>query len=214
MRTDDLIAMLARGPVAVDPRTTERRLSAAMALGAVVAAVLLALSLGPRADLAEAVRLPAFWLKVAFPLAIAAAAHAAASRLARPAGTLGAAAPGLVAPFVAVWLFAAVELAQSAPGQRAGLLLGHTAASCIVSIALLAVPVFVAACLALRTLAPTRLRAAGAAAGLLAGAVSTLVYAFHCPEMEAPFIAVWYVLGMLLPCAVGASAGPRLLRWT
>ena len=58
-----------------------------------------------------------------------------------------------------------------------------------------------------------RLRLAGAAVGLLAGALGALVYLLHCPEFEAPFLAVWYVLGMSIPAAVGALAGPSVLRW-
>jgi hypothetical protein len=66
---------------------------------------------------------------------------------------------------------------------------------------------------ALKGAAPTRLAWSGAGAGLLAGALGTLVYALHCPEMAAPFLAVWYLLGMAIPTAVGAALGPRLLRW-
>ena len=40
-----------------------------------------------------------------------------------------------------------------------------------------------------------------------------LVMHLHCPEMAAPFVAVWYLLGMLIPAAVGALIGKRLLRW-
>ena len=54
----------------------------------------------------------------------------------------------------------------------------------------------VAALGALREMAPTRLRLAGAAAGALAGGAGAAVYALHCPELGAPFVAVWYVLGM------------------
>ena len=35
----------------------------------------------------------------------------------------------------------------------------------------------------------------------------------HCPEPAAPFLAIWYLLGMLVPTAIGAWLGPRLLRW-
>jgi hypothetical protein len=35
----------------------------------------------------------------------------------------------------------------------------------------------------------------------------------HCPEMAAPFLGFWYILGMLIPTAVGALLGNRLLRW-
>jgi hypothetical protein len=31
--------------------------------------------------------------------------------------------------------------------------------------------------------------------------------------MAAPFIGIWYLLGMLIPAVIGASIGPRLLRW-
>jgi hypothetical protein len=53
----------------------------------------------------------------------------------------------------------------------------------------------------------------GAGAGLLAGALGTLVYALHCPESAAPFIGIWYVLGIAIPTLAGAMLGPRVLRW-
>lgn len=49
--------------------------------------------------------------------------------------------------------------------------------------------------------------------GLLASGVGAAVYALHCPEMEAPFLGVWYLLGMLISTALGAVIGPKLLRW-
>ena len=45
------------------------------------------------------------------------------------------------------------------------------------------------------------------------GAVAALAYALYCDEMQAPFLAIWYVLGMGIPAAVGWVVGPRLLRW-
>jgi hypothetical protein len=65
----------------------------------------------------------------------------------------------------------------------------------------------------MRGLAPTRLRLAGAGVGLLAGAAGAFVYAFHCPELAAPFLGMWYLLGMAIPTALGALLGPRALRW-
>jgi hypothetical protein len=49
--------------------------------------------------------------------------------------------------------------------------------------------------------------------GLTAGALGAAVYALHCDEMAAPFLATWYLLGMTIPALIGAGAGPRLLRW-
>ena len=43
-----------------------------------------------------------------------------------------------------------------------------------------------------------RTRAAGAAAGLAAGAFAATVYCLHCPEVSAIFVLTWYSLGILL----------------
>jgi hypothetical protein len=54
---------------------------------------------------------------------------------------------------------------------------------------------------------------AGAAAGFAAGSLGALVYSLHCPELAAPFLGTWYLIGMLIPTALGAWFGPRLVRW-
>ena len=119
----------------------------------------------------------------------------------------------LAVPVVAMWALAAYVLADAEPGERLGLMLGATWAVCPFLIALLSVPVFAATMWAMRDLAPTRLPLAGAAAGLLSGTLGGLVYCLHCPEMAAPFIGTWYLIGMLIPAAVGALLGRHLLRW-
>lgn len=98
-------------------------------------------------------------------------------------------------------------------GQPATMVEGRAALFCVVSISLLSLPLLIAMCVALQGLGPTRLRSAGMAAGGLAGAAAALVYAVHCTEMTLPFLAVWYVLGMFAPAAIGFVAGPRFLRW-
>ena len=54
---------------------------------------------------------------------------------------------------------------------------------------------------------------AGASAGFLSGATSAALYCFHCPETAAPFILIWYTLGILLTTALGALLGRWILRW-
>ena len=85
--------------------------------------------------------------------------------------------------------------------------------TCTLNITLLALPLFGAGLWVIKGLAPTRPAWAGASCGLLAGATAATVYALHCPEMAAPFLAVWYVLGFATPAVLGALLGPRLLRW-
>jgi hypothetical protein len=77
----------------------------------------------------------------------------------------------------------------------------------------LAMPIFVGLLWSFRRMAPTRLRAAGAAAGLAAGAWAATIYCLHCPEVSAIFVLTWYSLGIVLAAAVGALIGPKLMRW-
>jgi hypothetical protein len=85
--------------------------------------------------------------------------------------------------------------------------------SCPFLIAFISAPLFFSFLWILKDLAPTRLRWAGAGAGFAAGAIGALVYTLHCPELATPFIATWYLVGMLIPTAIGAWLGPQLLRW-
>jgi hypothetical protein len=213
MKTDDLVTMLAAGAEPVESGATARRYALALGWGALGATLLMATLLGVRADLAEAVRLPMFWVKLGFPLCLAVAALYAATRLSRPGVRLGRVPAVLVAPIIVIWLMAAYALLGTAPDERLALLLGQTWAVCPLLIAMLSVPVFGGTFWAMSGLAPTRPVLAGGATGLLAGAVATAVYALHCPEMAAPFLATWYLLGMAIPTVVGALLGPRLLRW-
>lgn len=213
MRTDELVTMLATGAEAVPPNQPLRRYAIAIAWGISGSILLMAVLLGPRPDLAAAIMLPMFWVKSAYVISFAAASLYAASRMSRPGANL-AWVPGVLgAPVLAIWLLATAVLLRADEAQRKVLFFGETWNSCPFLIAALSAPVFVAVVWAMRGLAPTRLRLAGAAAGLLSGAIGTMVYAVHCPEMAAPFIGFWYLLGMLIPTAVGALLGPRLLRW-
>lgn len=213
MRTDELVLMLATGAEAVTPHQIARRYATAIGWGTLGALTLVVTLLGVRPDIGDAAREPMLWVKVGFVAALVAASLLAALRLARPGRPLAWAPLALAAPVLAIWVVAALELVQSNPAVRVRLFMGSTASSCPLLIALLSVPLFVALMWAMRELAPTRLRLAGAASGLLAGALGALVYCLHCPESAAPFIATWYLLGMLIPTALGALLGPRLLRW-
>lgn len=213
MRTDDLIAMLAQRAEPVEPGAVRRRFALGLGSGLLATALLVALILGVRPDLIEATQLPMFWVKLVFPAALALTALHLARRLGRP-GIRPGAAPRVIAALVAsVWLLGLLTLLDASPDVRKELIFGDTWVFCLISIPLLSVPVFAATIWAMKGLAPTRLRMAGAAAGLLAGAAAAAVYALHCPEVQAPFVATWYVLGMLIPAAAGALLGPRLLRW-
>jgi len=214
MKTEDLVTMLATGAGAVDAKLPTRRFSIAVAVGLLGAALLMVSTLGVRSDITGgALREPMFWVKFAFAALSAVGAVIAASRVSRPGTKLSGVPAAVAAPVLAIWLLAAYSLIAAEPGRRAALVFGETWLVCPFGIALLSIPVLIAVLWAMNGLAPTRLKLAGAAAGLTAGTLGTLVYTLHCPEVAAPFIGIWYVLGMLIPTGVGALIGPRILRW-
>ncbi len=213
MKTDDLIAMLATGVEPIDPHQAAKRLATALLAGGACAFVLMLLGYGIRPDLAQAAQAPMLWVKLGFAGVVAVSALVLTERLARPGMRLGRAWVGVALPWLALSVMGLAVVLNAQPDARLGLVLGRTWLSCALSISLIASPVFVGLLWALRGLAPTRLALAGASAGLLAAAVGALVYALHCPEVEAPFLAVWYVLGLLIPTSAGAVIGPQLLRW-
>jgi len=213
MDTEQLVAMLARDAEPVTRGASGRRFATALVAGSVAAVVLMLALLRLRPDLREAVRDAMFWVKLGVPALLLASGLAACTRLGHPGSRVGSAALVLLLPIAAIWLLAALALASAPPAARIALILGDSSAACVVSIAVLATPTFIAAFWAMRGLAPTRPALAGAFSGLLAGAAGALVYAWHCPEMAAPFIATWYLLGIAGPAVVGALLGPLLLRW-
>ncbi|HYA66330.1 MAG TPA: DUF1109 domain-containing protein, partial [Burkholderiaceae bacterium] len=154
-----------------------------------------------------------FWLREAFCAALAALGFAAVARVCRPGRRAGLVPAAIAAPLFGMWVLAAASWILAAPQERADLLFGQTASVCPFLIALLSAPLFLALIWVMRGLAPTQLRLAGGVGGFAAGAMGALVYSLHCPELAAPFLGIWYVLGMLIPTAVGAALGPWLLRW-
>jgi hypothetical protein len=66
---------------------------------------------------------------------------------------------------------------------------------------------------ALRRGAPTSPARCGAIAGIVAGAIGTVAYAFSCRSDSVPFVAIWYGAGITLCAFFGTQVGSRLLRW-
>jgi hypothetical protein len=205
--------MLATGVEAVDPRAAVRRYASAVGAGVIVAAVLMAALLGVNPNLPSDTLVPMMWAKSAFVVGLWASALWATLRLARPGASLAGIPATLAAPVLGMWLLAVIALVGTDRAGWPDLVLGHTAAGCPFFITLLATPVFLGGIWALRGLAPTRLRLAGASMGLLAGAAGATVYAIHCPELAAPFLGTWYVIGIAIPTVLGSLLGPRVLRW-
>lgn len=213
MKTDDLVTMLATGVAPVPQHAASRPLGLALLAGVPVSLVILLLGYGLRRDLMQVIDLPMFWVKLAFPLCIAVAAFVVVQRLARPGVQVRRAGWGLVAPLLMVFALAVAAWLDAPVQDRLALLMGVSWRTCALSISLMAMPIFIPVLLALKGLAPTQPVLAGAAAGALAGGLGAAIYALYCVEMTAPFLAVWYVIGILMPVLAGSLLGRRWLHW-
>ena len=211
--TDDLIQRLSRDLRPAPRGAVARRLALAVAVGIAVSLVGISLSLGLRPDFFHAMASRMFWMKLVYTGAYAVVGVICVERLARPAGAAGSRLRWLAAPAIVIVLLAMLQVARTPAGQVRALVMGHSAMVCPWIIAATSAPLLIALIWAVRGLAPTRLRLAGALVGLTAGGFGALIYCLHCPEVGAPFVAIWYSLGILIPCAIGALAGRRLLRW-
>jgi hypothetical protein len=213
MKTDDLISRLAHEVEPVRRGAMERRVLAGVGLGALASVVLVIAWLGVRPDLATAMHDFPFWMKWGYTLSLSVAALALIGQLARPERRPLRALWLMAIPIVLLACVGLLELARTPPADWLAMWLGHSWRTCPTRVLGLAIPIFIGLLWSFRRLAPTRLRAAGAAAGLASGAFAATVYCLHCPEVSAVFVLTWYSLGILLATLLGALLGPRLLRW-
>ena len=212
MRTDDLIDRLSAGLEPVRSGAVTRLLAGAVLLGMAGSALVMLAMIGPRHDLAGAMTHPGMWTKLAYTFAMAGFGLWLVERAGRPGADMTRPALLLALPLLAIALLAGLQI--SAPGaDMTGLVMGRSSRVCAALVTLTALPTLAATFWALRKLAPTRLTLAGAGAGLFAGAAGAFVYCFHCTEEAAPFIAIWYTLGIGAVAAIGALLGRSLLRW-
>jgi hypothetical protein len=212
MRTGELIADLSGRLEPVRHGALTRSLALAVLLGTIGSAILMLSVLGLRHDYARAIVSFGMWTKLGYTFAIAVFGFWLVERAGRPGANLEQPARLLLLPVLAIVLLAAAQLL--APGaDMPHLILGHSSRVCAFLVTFTALPTLAATFWALRRMAPTRLRLAGLGAGLFAGAVGAFVYSFHCTEGSAPFIGIWYSLGILSTAGIGACLGRSLLRW-
>jgi hypothetical protein len=211
MKTQDLISALAADAGPAQRAPAARRLAPALAIGLAASTLLAVLVLGGWRG--WPVTGAALGVKWSYAGALVVAACGLTARLARPAMATRAAALRVGAVLAVMVMVGAGVLLAAPPEQRMTTLLGQSWQQCPWVLMGVSLPALAATLWAVKGLAPTRPRAAGAAAGLLAGAVSALGYALACHENSPAFVATWYTAGISLTTALGAALGPRVLRW-
>ena len=213
MRTDELIEQLSGGLQPVRGAEVARILGVGLAAGALGSALLMMATIGVRHDFVEMLSGGAFWLKFVYTFVLAGLGLRLVERMGRPGTDARLPLLFLAVPVLTRMAMMAMQVMPASDADRHALIMGHSANVCTVLIAALALPLFAGLFWSLKRLAPTRLTEAGAAAGLLAGSTSATIYAFHCTESTATFIAIWYTAGILLTTLMGAALGRWMLRW-
>jgi hypothetical protein len=212
MDTDQLIRTLA-----ADNSHRSRPVGLVLALALLAAApvslLMFVTELGVRPDVMTAMHNPFFDLKFAITLALASAAMIVALHLSRPEATLHG---WLWLLMIPVGLLAAGISTEMMIPQRLPMmvrLVGSNSKVCMTAVPLMALPLLVAALIALRHGAPTRPAIAGAMAGLLSAGLAATLYASHCEDDSPLFVATWYTIATAMVTAVGALVGSRVLRF-
>lgn len=211
MKTDALVELLARGAGAAPRAVAVRRLGPAAFAGLLMSALLSVVILQPLPAAAFGFFFP--WIKLGYSGALVVAALWLASRAARPVART---AQPYFAVLAVTLFMAGVGVASvfgTVPKDRLGLLMGNDALQCLWLLLAVSLPALALSIWAMQGLAPTQLRMAGFAAGLLAGSVGAFGYSLVCWETSAAFVAIWYTLGIVLIGALGGLLGPRVLRW-
>jgi len=213
MKTDELIAILASNEARTDRNALRLRALGLLAVGVFLSFLMVYFLLHLNPALGTIVSSLWFWVRFAFVASLAGLSWWTLRRLGKPGLAGKVRWWPLLLPFAALAALATALLMRAPGDARVAMLLGVSWQVCSMTIALVSLPLFVAAIAIVRSFAPIRLRFTGATLGLFAGAMAALVYTLHCPELSPAFLVVWYSLGMLIPAVIGALIGERLLRW-
>jgi hypothetical protein len=211
MKTNDLITLMTHDAPVGMPYSRAARI--ALVVGIAAAAALLFLTVGLRHNMAAVLETARVLFKIAVTLVLVAVAARLTLRIGRPGVATRPSAFLLLAPVVMLAAAVVTELAVLPIGAWKASLVGGNALLCLVFVPILAVAPLAAFIWALKKGAPENPTAAGAAAGLTAGAIAVAAYAWHCPDDSPLFIAAWYTTAVVIVTAAGAALGSRLLRW-
>ncbi len=213
MKTNELIALLARQPDALPKTHPARDALFAGIVGLCAAFILMVVLLGPRPDLATVAATPLFWQKAGGLALLMVVAGISVYRAGLPGRALGSVERLRWA--VPAWLAVATALsvAMAPAGKALSLFYSPTILVCLSMVPLLAVLPAAAMVWALRRAAPTEPRRAAQAVGWAAGGIGALAYAFHCQADQPGYVLLWYGLAIAITVALTQAIATRWLRW-
>ena len=213
MKTDELIEILGPTVERVEGRSFRNAFIVALIVGAALAVCVMQALLGASASALRESHLALMILTAVFVVGVVAAGSSYLLKAGYPGMAVRAPTAVLVLLVVAFLCAGVAGLLAVHPAARSAMIFGPRWTLCLTCIPLFAIGPFIALVWVLRQGAPTRLRATGAVAGLVAGAIGAGACALHQPGASLPFIALWYAGPILICALLGALLGPRVLRW-
>jgi len=119
----------------------------------------------------------------------------------------------LLLPVLVLGAGMAFQMATTPPDFWISGMIGRYPGACLKNIPVLAIGPMVVFLLMMRAGAPTQPVLSGAIAGGVAGSMGAFIYALHCPDDSALFVALWYSLAIGIVTVVGGLLGRFWLRW-
>lgn len=156
---------------------------------------------------------PVIALKQLTPLLVAITSVPLGIMLLRPEARLSFNVLPLVVALLILPILAVSTLVPLSEDSRSLVMLGDGFYQCLISIVGLSIGLLAAQTLVLRRGAVTQPGGAGAIAGLAAGAIAAITYAFICTEDSPGFYGLWYSVAILISGSIGALVGKRFLKW-
>lgn len=212
MRTSELITSLVADDI-VRPAMRRSQIFLRLAYGAIISVALFFAFLGIRPDFDQAIMDPRVQFKFLFASALFSCLLPLMIISIRPEIHLHKFLYGLMIPALVLAVGVSLQIASCEIGTCLAGMIGHYALACLVNIPLLSVGPFIALLTLMQNGATTEPARSGAIAGAASGSIGALIYAFHCPDDSALFVALWYLSATAIMTFGGAVIGARVLRW-
>ncbi len=212
MKNDDFINALVEDH-ATRPGVSRFAMGIVVAFGLAFSLAIFLAFLGIRADFAHVVADPHLVFKFVFAASLFGSLLPLVKALLRPEANIVSPLFYLLIPALVLACGIAFQLATSPVDFWVSGMMGRYPIACLRSIPALAMGPLVVLMVFLHNGAPTRPVFSGAVAGCVAGGMAAFIYALHCPDDSALFVALWYSLAIAITTGIGAAMGAKWLRW-
>jgi len=212
MKTGDFINALVEDQGVRQPLLGPK-FGAQMVAGLAVSLMIFFLFLGIRADFLSAIKDPHVVFKFVFSASLGGSLLPLVVYATRPEIHLVPLLRWLVLPMLVLGSGVAFQLVTSPSDYWLSGMVGRYPAACVLNIPVLSIGPLTVLFLMLRSGAPTDPVLSGAVAGAVSGGLAAFIYALHCPDDSALFVALWYSLAIGIVTVVGGTVGAKWLRW-